>query len=85
MMADAYTLAGSLVEDHTNPDSMVTCWGMARENATQLRPQLPLEVWDHAQPRVPLDPGLRLSGRLEETPGHPRFPRESTGFGCLPG
>ncbi|MDE2806727.1 MAG: alpha-E domain-containing protein [Gemmatimonadota bacterium] len=45
MMADAYTLAGSLVEDHTNPDSMVTCWGMARENATQLRPQLPLEVW----------------------------------------
>ena len=45
MMADAYTLAGSLVEDHTNPDSMVTCWAMARENATQLRPQLPLEVW----------------------------------------
>ena len=45
MIADAYTLAGSLVEDHTNPDSMLSCWRMARDNATQLRPQLPLRVW----------------------------------------
>ena len=45
LIADAYTLAGSLVEDYTNPDSMVSCLGMARENAKQLRPQLPLRVW----------------------------------------
>ncbi|MDE2974233.1 MAG: alpha-E domain-containing protein [Gemmatimonadota bacterium] len=45
LVADAYTLAGTLVEDDTNPDSLVSCWGMARENAKQLRPQLPLRVW----------------------------------------
>jgi len=45
LIADAYTLAGTLVEDDTNPDSMVSCWRMARENAKQLRPQLPLRVW----------------------------------------
>ncbi len=45
LIADAYTLAGSLVEDYTNPDSMISCWGKARENAKQLRPQLPLQVW----------------------------------------
>ena len=45
LIADAYTLAGNLVENETNPDSMVSCWKMARENAMQLRPQLPLRVW----------------------------------------
>lgn len=45
LIADAYTLAGSLVEDETNPDSMVSCWRMARENAKQIRPQLPQRVW----------------------------------------
>ena len=45
LIADAYTLAGSLVEDDTNPDSLISCWRMARENAKQLRPQLPLRVW----------------------------------------
>ncbi len=45
LIADAYTLAGTLVEDDANPDSMVSCWRMARENAKQLRPQLPLRVW----------------------------------------
>ena len=45
LIADAYTLAGSLVEDDTNPDSLVSCWRMARENAKQLRPQSPLRVW----------------------------------------
>ncbi|MDE2764365.1 MAG: alpha-E domain-containing protein [Gemmatimonadota bacterium] len=45
LIADAYTLAGSLVEDDTNPDSMISCWQRARENARQLRPQLPLRVW----------------------------------------
>ncbi len=45
LIADAYTLAGNLVENDTNPDSMVSCWAMARENAMQLRPQLPLRVW----------------------------------------
>ncbi|MCY3808249.1 MAG: alpha-E domain-containing protein [Gemmatimonadetes bacterium] len=45
LVADAYTLAGTLIEDHTNQDSLISCWRMARENATQLRPQLPLDVW----------------------------------------
>lgn len=45
LIADAYTLAGTLVEDDTSPDSMIACWRMARENAKQLRPQLPLRVW----------------------------------------
>ena len=45
LTADAYTLAGTLVEDDTNPDSIVSCWSTARENARQLRPWLPVRVW----------------------------------------
>ena len=45
LLADAYTLAASLVEETTNPDSMIRCWTMARENAKQLRPWLPVRVW----------------------------------------
>lgn len=45
LIADAYTLTGGLVEDTTNPASLVSCWGMARENAREIRPQLPLPVW----------------------------------------
>lgn len=45
LIADAYTLAGTLVENETVPDSMISCWRSARANASQLRPQLPLRVW----------------------------------------
>lgn len=45
LIADAYTLAGALVEDDTNPASMLSCWMQARENAKQLRPWLPVQVW----------------------------------------
>ncbi len=45
LLADAYTLAASLVEDTTNPDSMIRCWTLARDNAKQLRPWLPVQVW----------------------------------------
>ena len=45
LIADAYTLAGGLVEDTMNPASMISCWGMARENAREIRPRLPLRVW----------------------------------------
>lgn len=45
LLADAYTLAASLVEETTNPDSMIRCWTMARDNAKQLRPWLPVRVW----------------------------------------
>ncbi len=45
LIADAYTLAGRLVEDNTNPDSILSCWALARSNARQLRPWLPLGVW----------------------------------------
>ena len=45
LMTDAYTLAGSLIEEISNPDSILSCWSMARENARQVRPHLPLPVW----------------------------------------
>ncbi len=45
LIADAYTLAGMFVEDETNPESMISCWSLARENAKQLRPWLPVRVW----------------------------------------
>ena len=45
LVADAYTLAGSLVEARANQDSVLSCWAAARENARQVRPQLPLKVW----------------------------------------
>lgn len=45
LIADAYTLTGGLVEDTTNPASVISCWGMARENAREIRPRLPLRVW----------------------------------------
>ena len=45
LIADAYTLAGTFVEDETNPNSMISCWSRARENAKQLRPWLPVRVW----------------------------------------
>ncbi len=45
LVADAYTLAGALVEDPANEDSMISCWHLARENARRVRSQLPLRVW----------------------------------------
>ena len=45
LMTDAYTLAGSLIEETSNPDSILSCWNTARENARQVRPHLPLPVW----------------------------------------
>ena len=45
LIADAYTLAGAVVEDETRPASLLSCWGQARDNATQLRPWLPVQVW----------------------------------------
>lgn len=45
LIADAYTLAGTFVEDETNPNSMISCWTQARDNAKQLRPWLPVRVW----------------------------------------
>lgn len=45
LIADAYTLAGTFVEDDTNSNSMISCWSQARENAKQLRPWLPVRVW----------------------------------------
>ncbi len=45
LMADAYTLAATLMEDAHNPDSILQCWTRARDNAMQLRPWLPVRVW----------------------------------------
>ncbi len=45
LIADAYTLAGALVEDETRSNSIISQWAHARENAKQLRPWLPVPVW----------------------------------------
>ena len=45
LMTEAYTLAGSLIEETSNPDSILSCWSTARENARQVRSHLPLPVW----------------------------------------
>ena len=45
LMTDAYTLAGSLIEEASNPESILSCWSTARENARQVRSHLPLPVW----------------------------------------
>ena len=45
LMMDAYTLAGSLIEEASNPESILSCWSTARENARQVRSHLPLPVW----------------------------------------
>ena len=45
VIPDAYTLAGNLVEERSNPDSLLSCWALGRENAQRVRAQLPLGVW----------------------------------------
>ena len=45
LIPDAYTLAGNLVEEGANPDSILSCWRQARENAQRVRAQLPLLIW----------------------------------------
>ncbi len=45
VIPDAYTLAGDLVEERANPDSLLSCWEYARENGQRVRAHLPLPVW----------------------------------------
>lgn len=45
VIPDAYTLAGELVEERSNPDSLISCWESGRENGQRVRAQLPLPVW----------------------------------------
>ncbi|MDE0213254.1 MAG: alpha-E domain-containing protein [Deltaproteobacteria bacterium] len=45
VIPDAYTLAGKLVEERANPDSLLSCWEHARENGQRVRAELPLPVW----------------------------------------
>ena len=45
VIPDAYTLAGNLVEEGANPDSLLSCWARGRENGHSVRAQLPLPVW----------------------------------------
>ncbi len=45
LIPDAYTLAGNLVEESANPDSILSCWRLGRENAQRVRAQLPLSIW----------------------------------------
>ena len=45
VIPDAYTLAGEMVEERSNPDSLISCWESGRENGQRVRAQLPLPVW----------------------------------------
>ena len=44
-LADSYTLADHLTFEPTNPDSVWSCFSMARENARQMRHCISAEMW----------------------------------------
>lgn len=45
MLADAYTLTDDLTFERQNPDSVLSCFAMARENARQHRNHISNEMW----------------------------------------
>ncbi len=45
LLADAYTLADFMSFESDNPGSMVSLWGMSRENARQARQEITQEMW----------------------------------------
>ena len=45
LLADAYTLADFMSFERDNPGSMVSLWGMSRENARQARQEITREMW----------------------------------------
>ena len=45
LLADAYTLADFMSFESENPGSMVSLWGMSRENARQARQEITQEMW----------------------------------------
>ena len=44
-LADAYTLAGDLTFDRSNPESIRSCFALGRENARQMRHCISAEMW----------------------------------------
>ena len=44
-LADSYTLAGDLTFERSNPDSLRSCFALARENARQMRHCISAEMW----------------------------------------
>ena len=45
LLADAYTLADFMSFEQDNPGSMVSLWGLSRENARQARQEITQEMW----------------------------------------
>ena len=45
LLADAYTLADFMSFERDNPGSMVSLWGLSRENARQARQEITQEMW----------------------------------------
>ncbi len=45
MLADAYTLTDDLTFERQNPDSVLSCFALARENARQNRNHISHEMW----------------------------------------
>ncbi len=44
-LADSYTLADDLTFEHSNPDSVWSCFALGRENARQMRQCISAEMW----------------------------------------
>ena len=44
-LADSYTLTDDLTFEASNPDSLLSCFAMARENARQMRQCISAEMW----------------------------------------
>lgn len=44
-LADSYTLTDDLTFESSNPDSLLSCFAMARENARQMRQCISAEMW----------------------------------------
>ena len=44
-LVDSYTLADDLTFEHSNPDSVWSCFALGRENARQMRHCISAEMW----------------------------------------
>ena len=83
LIADAYTLAGTLVEDETVPglDDLVLADGAGENAKPAASPAAPERV-DLPEPGLPVDPGLRFARRLEGADRRCSSRRASTGCAC---
>lgn len=66
--AGSYQVIRSLTDDLRNPNSIVSCIGMARENARMVRDQLSDELWEELNALYLFSKSPRASTMLRENP-----------------